>query len=55
MEEHRSRVAEEKVMGVSEKTGKLGAHSMNGETTNVHTSSEKMKGRSRLGRHKRRW
>jgi len=39
MDEHRSRVTEEKVMGVSEKTGKEGAHSTNGEMSNVYTSS----------------
>jgi hypothetical protein len=39
MEERRSRVAEEKVMGVSEKTGKVRAHSTNGEMSNVYTSS----------------
>lgn len=39
MEEHRSRVAEEQVVGVSEKTGKEGAHSTNGEMSNVYTSS----------------
>jgi hypothetical protein len=39
MEEHRLMVAEEKVMGVSEKTGKEGAHSTNGEMSNVYTSS----------------
>jgi len=32
-------VAEEKVMGVSEKTGKEGAHSTNGKMSNVHTRS----------------
>jgi hypothetical protein len=39
MEEHRSRVAEEKVMGVSKNTGKEGPHSTNGEMSKVYTSS----------------
>ena len=39
MEEHRSRLAEEKVLSVSEKTEKEAAHSTNGEMSNVYTSS----------------
>jgi hypothetical protein len=49
MEEHRSRVGEEKVIGVSQKTGKEGAHNTNGEMSNVYTSSVGEDG------HKRRW